>query len=67
MNFWKDHRPLRVALIAVFFAVGLALVLGGWRMTGKLGGLGLMLVGVILLLAALFVYNDIYAEHNKHK
>jgi len=67
MNFWKDHRAMRIALIAVFFAVGLALVLAGWRMTGKLGGLGLMLVGVILLLAALFVYNDIYAEHNKHK
>lgn len=66
MKFWKDHRALRVALIAVFFAVGLALVLGGWRMTGQLGGLGLMLVGVILLLAALFVYNDIYAEHGKH-
>ncbi len=65
MKFWKEHRPLRVTLIAVFFAVGLALVLAGWRMTGQLGGLGLMIAGVILLLAALFVYNDIYAEHTK--
>jgi len=65
MNFWKDHRQLRVILIAVFFVVGLALTLVGWRMTGQLAGLGLMLVGVILLLAAMFVYNDIYAEHKK--
>ena len=31
-----------------------------WKMTGKLEGLGLMLVGIILLLTALFVYNAAY-------
>jgi hypothetical protein len=57
MNFWKNHVALRFVLIAVFFAVGLALTLVGWSMTGKLAGLGLMLVGIVLLLTALFVYN----------
>ena len=57
MKFWKEHGGLRIALIAGFFLAGLALVIGGWRQTGKLGGLGLMLLGVVLLLAALMIYN----------
>ena len=44
-------------LIALFFIVGLALVAAGWTMTGKLMGLGIMLVGLVLLLAALMIYN----------
>ena len=60
MNFWKNHVALRFVLIAVFFVVGLALTLVGWNMTGKLAGLGLMLVGIVLLLTALFVYNAAY-------
>ena len=60
MNFWKNHVALRFVLIAVFFVVGLALTLVGWSMTGKLAGLGLMLVGIVLLLTALFVYNAAY-------
>ena len=44
----------------VFFAVGLALTFAGWKMTGKLEGLGLMLVGIVLLLTALFLYNAAY-------
>ena len=60
MNFWKNHVALRFILIAVFFVVGLALTLVGWSMTGKLAGLGLMLVGIVLLLTALFVYNAAY-------
>ena len=43
-------------LIALFFIVGLAMVAAGWTMTGKLMGLGIMLVG-LLLLAALMIYN----------
>ena len=43
--------------IAGFFLVGLALVVFGWMQTGKLSGLGLMIVGVILLLSALMIYN----------
>ena len=60
MNFWKNHTALRFVLIALFFVLGLALTLVGWSMTGKLAGLGLMLVGIVLLLTALLVYNAAY-------
>ena len=60
MNFWKNHTTLRTVLIAVFFVVGMVLTIVGWKMTGKLEGLGLMLVGIILLLTALFLYNALY-------
>ena len=60
MNFWKNHTVLRFTLIVLFFVVGMALTLVGWSMTGKLEGLGLMLVGIVLLLTALFVYNAAY-------
>ncbi len=62
MKFWKEHRPLRIILILTFFVLGLALVLVGWGMTGKLSGLGMMLGGLVLLLAALFIYNALYAD-----
>ena len=57
MNFWKEHMGLRALFIAGFFFAGLALVIYGWTQTGKLSGLGLMVVGVVLLLAALMIYN----------
>lgn len=57
---WKKQEKLRSVLIAVFFVLGLVLTIVGWKMTGKLLGLGLMCVGIIFLLAALFVYNAIY-------
>ena len=57
MNFWKEHTSLRAVLIALFFLAGLALVIYGWTLTGRLSGLGLMIVGVILLLSALMIYN----------
>ena len=60
MNFWKEHTTLRGVLILLFFVVGMALTIAGWKMTGKLEGLGLMLVGIIFLLVALFVYNAAY-------
>ena len=60
MNFWKNHATLRGVLIVLFFVVGLVLTIVGWKMTGKLEGLGLMLVGIVLLLTALFVYNAAY-------
>ena len=62
MNFWKNHAALRFVLIALFFVVGLVLTFVGWEMTGKLAGLGLMMVGIILLLTALFVYNAPYKK-----
>lgn len=60
MDFWKEHAKLRVAIIALFFVLGLVLVVSGWKMTGKLAGLGIMVLGVIFLLAALMVYNKPY-------
>ncbi len=60
MNFWKNHTALRFALIIIFFVIGLTLTLVGWSMTGKLAGLGLMIVGIIFLLTALLVYNAAY-------
>ena len=60
MNFWKNHATLRAVLILVFFVLGMVLTVTGWKMTGELLGLGLMLVGVVFLLTALFVYNAAY-------
>ncbi len=65
MEFWKEHVKARVVLIALFFIVGLILVFAGWKMTGKLAGLGLMILGVILLLAALLIYNKPFETPNK--
>ena len=62
MNFWKNHTTLRAVLIVIFFVLGMILTIAGWKMTGKLEGLGLMLVGMVFLLTALFVYN---APHRK--
>ena len=60
MNFWKEHTTLRGILIVLFFVIGMVLTIAGWKMTGKLEGLGLMLVGIVFLLVALFVYNALY-------
>ena len=62
MNFWKNHATLRGVLITLFFVIGMVLTVAGWKMTGKLEGLGLMLVGIVLLLTALFVYNAPYRK-----
>ena len=60
MNFWKNHAALRGILIALFFVLGLVMTIVGWKMTGELLGLGLMLVGIVFLLTALFVYKALY-------
>lgn len=57
MEFWKTHAKLRMLLIAVLSAAGVAITIFGWNMTGKMAGLGIMIVGVICLLAALWIYN----------
>lgn len=56
-HFWKKHTVLRLILIALFFIAGLVMVILGWKMTGALKGLGLMCVGTLSVLLALFVYN----------
>ena len=57
---WKNHEKLRMVLIAIFFVLGLVLTVAGWKMTGELKGLGIMCVGIVFLLTALFVYNSAY-------
>ena len=57
MKFWKEHASLRVLLIALFFLAGMVLIVVGWKMTGKMTGLVIMLAGLALLLAALMIYN----------
>ena len=58
MEFWKNHPALRIVLMAVLFAAAMALVIAGWKMTGELAGLGIMVVGVFLLLVVLAIYNE---------
>ncbi len=58
MNFLKDHDKLRALIIGLFFIIGIVLTIVGWRMTGKMTGLIIMLIGIVFLLAALLVYNS---------
>ena len=60
--FWKTHLALRIVLMIVLFVLSIALVVAGWKMTGQLAGLGIMLVGVALLLAVLAIYNATYQD-----
>ena len=61
-TFWKTHPALRILLMIVLFVLSIALVVAGWKMTGQLAGLGIMLVGVALLLAVLAIYNAPYQD-----
>lgn len=67
MKFWKEHMGLRLSLITAFFVVGLILVIVGWKMTGQLSGLGLMILGVVLLLAALMIYNKPFEDDPRNR
>ena len=60
MRFWKKHLALRAVLMILFFIVGFVSVLIGWSMTGQLTGLGLMLLGIVLMLTALWLNNKAY-------
>ena len=59
---WKKFATLRVILIGLFFVAGMVLTIAGWKMPGKLEGLGIMCLGIIFLLTALFVYNAPYKK-----
>lgn len=67
MEFWKEHAALRMILIAVLFAAGVAAVIGGWRLTGRLEGLGIMIAGTGLLVTALWIYNKPFERPHKKK
>ena len=62
MRFWKEHTALRAGLIALFFVAGLALVIGGWRMTGQMTGLLIMVAGLASLVVALALYNKPFQD-----
>lgn len=59
---WKNHEKLRTILITLFFIIGIVLTFVGWKMTGKLLGLSIMLIGMVFLLTALLVYNAAYKK-----
>ena len=61
-TFWKTHPALRIVLMIVLFVLSIALVVAGWKMTGQLAGLGVMLVSMALLLAVLAIYNATYQD-----
>lgn len=61
-KFWKEHVALRITLIALAFILGMVLVVAGWKLTGQLKGLMIMLVGLLLLLLALYLYNKPYQD-----
>ena len=65
MNYWKEHKQLRILLMLVTFVLGLVLIIRGWMMTGQMAGLGLMLVGVVLLLVTLYLYNARFTDRKK--
>ena len=64
MNYWKEHTTLRLTLMVILFVAGIILTFVGWGMTGKMSGLGLMMLGLALLLAALYLYNKPFQEPN---
>ena len=55
-----------LCIARVTFVLGMVLIVCGWRMTGQMAGLGLMLVGVALILATLYLYNARFADRKKH-
>ena len=59
MHFGINHI---VNNMLVLFVLALVLVVAGWKMTGQLAGLGIMIVGVALLLAVLYIYNNKYQD-----
>lgn len=66
MKFWKKHTKLRMVLIALLFLGGLALTIVGWGKTGQMEGLGLMMLGLVCLLLAMYVYNKPFQDpHTK--
>ena len=66
-KFFKENEKLRMILIAVLFVVSFVMLISGWKMTGQLAGLGIMVIGVFVLVLALMVYNAPFTEPKKKK
>ena len=65
MQFWKEHTALRMVLMLITFVLGMFLLVFGWKMTGQMKGLGLMLAGVVLVLITLALYNKPFEDPKK--
>ncbi len=61
------NSKLRIFFILLFFVLGLGLVIYGWTLTGQGFGLLLMLIGVVFLLSAMFVYNKPYGKEKQKR
>lgn len=66
-KFLKENEKLRMILIAVLFVVSFVMLISGWKMTGQLAGLGIMVIGVFALVFALMIYNVPFTEPKKKK
>lgn len=62
MNFWQEHKGLRLVLITISLMIALALIFTGWYMTGEMSGLLRMILGLIFLLVSLSLYNKPYED-----
>ena len=65
MQFWKEHTALRMILMLITFVLGMFLLVFGWKMTGQMKGLGLMLAGVVLVIITLALYNKPFEDPKK--
>ena len=52
-------------LMLITFVLGMFLLVFGWKMTGQMKGLGLMLAGVVLVLITLALYNKPFEDPKK--
>ena len=66
-QFFKNNEVLRMVLIAVLFVLSFVMLISGWKMTGQLAGLGIMVVGVFVLVLALMIYNAPFTDPKNKK
>ena len=67
MEFLEKAHKMQNNFNGSSFIAGISLSVFGWGMTGKMTGLGIMLIGIICLLMALWIYNCPFAEKKKRK
>lgn len=67
MEFFKENPGIRILLILISVIIALFLVFTGWQMTGEMGGLIKMILGVGFLLVALKIYNITFEDPKKKK